>query len=216
MNRRQKHTQRRELSLINEIASRRLVHRIDICFAGKKYYGKSTLAARFRDIDQGPYEEFFTANKENKYVIRINLDHRQNVRKRGEAVLSIYIEPPPRRRQRFPPIWLCAKLISLVVFCFDVNDENTFFDTRERIFMYYRLLHENMPAYIVVGNKIDVRDDPKRVRSKNVVPTEFAKCKVKEWNATHYFECSAWENNGVNILLDFILNLVLQIQPKVY
>ncbi|GBM12436.1 hypothetical protein AVEN_55277-1 [Araneus ventricosus] len=208
MDRRQNHSHRSGLSLRNEILGRKLKHHVNICFAGSIDSGKSTLATRFKDIDEGPYDDLFIARKKNKYVVPIDLDRRPNVKKGGEVVLKIYIEPAPKRRRWFP-IWLRAPLISIIVFCFDVNNKDDFYETRERLFRYSRLLEENMPVAIVLGTKIDVRDDPGRDGSKNVVRTKFAKRKTKEWQVIHYFECSAWQNKGVNRLLDFILNLVL-------
>ncbi|KAK4337302.1 hypothetical protein RND71_043588 [Anisodus tanguticus] len=108
----------------------------------------------------------------------------------------------------------------VVLLCFSIDNVDSFNNLHEKWIPEIKRFCPNAPI-ILVGNKIDLRDDKKTItelmkKNQRPVSHEEGKLMAKNINAYDYFECSAKNNQGVKKVFETATRAAFQkkIQKK--
>mmetsp|Transcript_34812 Transcript_34812/g.47599 ORF Transcript_34812/g.47599 Transcript_34812/m.47599 type:complete len:203 (-) Transcript_34812:240-848(-) len=105
----------------------------------------------------------------------------------------------------------------IFLLCFSVDNQPSLANVRDRWFKEIRHHCPNAPL-ILVGTKIDLRDDQQTVeelqsQGKELITTEQGAEMAKEINALQYLECSALTRGGLKNVFDEALQAVIGSRP---
>ncbi|GFS67891.1 uncharacterized protein NPIL_339751 [Nephila pilipes] len=195
------------LTLKNSIRDTQVATNIYFRLAGEVGVGKSTLFARFKDLNGPPYDETTEIPHFNRSVFGVNAELEPGWNSGLYAVI-VDFEPAPDPWAAYAASFrTAAPLLGAIVFCIDVNEREQIASLEGRVAAYRRYFRQNMPPFILVGTKMDLRDDT--LEEQPGFSTHEGNILASVIRATGYFECSAWENVGVRQLFDNILRLVV-------
>ncbi|GFS67894.1 hypothetical protein NPIL_339761 [Nephila pilipes] len=194
------------LTLKEEIMGTQLTTVRYFRLAGEEDVGKSTLFARFKDSNGPQYNASTVIFFYNKSHFRMVVEY--PISKRGEYLFFVDFEPAPDpSAEDAASFRRPVPLLDAILFCMDVTDQAHIMLIQERVATYKRYFRENMPPFLLVGTKADLRDDTLEEQlgmsiTEKQILADFI-------GARGYCECSAWANTGINQLLQNIYNIIL-------
>jgi len=180
----------------------RITRAIKVALVGDGTVGKTCMLMTY--ICQAFMEEYIPTMFDNFSAIE-EID--------GEFVNVILWDTAGQEDYETIRITTCFPNTHVFILCFSVVHPDSFHNIKQK---WLEELKKSSPetAYILVGTKIDLRDDPetiKKLAEKNKEPITFkmGKKRAKEIKARTYLECSARDLNSVNEIFLTALRVVM-------
>ncbi|GFT45312.1 hypothetical protein NPIL_24711 [Nephila pilipes] len=188
------------LTLQGEIIDTQHVTELFMRLSGDIGVGKNTLVKRLRNINGPLYDESTPILKLNLDSLELNLAYISGSRRNGQYFITIDFEPAP-----FPQDFVETPfyLLKALLFCIDVNNPESVENIGGRVGLYRDNFFESMPSSVLVGTKIDLRNN-----NAGSISTAHGRELARAVEINRYIECSAWRKNGTMLLFQTVLSLL--------
>jgi small GTP-binding protein len=184
---------------------------LKIHFIGNKYVGKSSIIWRFNNKTDSPvYPNYLPATYDQ--IIK-------TIQFRGQEYVLEIVDQYGGVEDLENIHMLGYHNVDIFLICFSIEDSMSYDSVQTKLVPELTMYCKD-PVYILVGNKIDLRDHPETIQypyyshQENPITKEQGETLARKIGASNYCECSALNNIGIQEVFDIAITVATENQSR--